>query len=362
MNRIRQNWIFAIAGLAVAVVLLLAAPRNLSAWQMGGSDHDAGEEEMLTGETNQTRQPQGGARGKAPVAPLKEIELTTRLDQTAVWVGDQFHYAIIVEHKPTVEFVLDNLNKDTINMDPLRVYNASYSVSELKSGNKRLFLDITLASFAVGEDKVQIPQLTLFFFRKDATTVSAEEKAAESLTVPGPIVGLRSTLTPDAADLRDAVTVNGWPRGRWVFAGMGWFALSILVLGVAWEGYGMFKASTGRTGPDPRKAMAAIQQRWNDYVPSDFSDPQKVMDFYGRSYQDVKAYVGHMIDVHTEGLTADEMKEELSSQSTESYLADKVGRVLGMCEDVRYGRNTNGSVGDPSGFVSDVRDILQAGR
>src|SRR5690349_21569451 len=211
MNRIRRNWTRAFAGVAMAMVLCLAAPERLAAWQMGGSDHDAGEEEMLTGETNLSRQPQRGAKSAAPTAPPKEIVLTTRLDQTAVWVGDQFHYGIIVEHQPSIEFVLDNLNKDTINMDPLRVYDAKYTITDLKNGNKRLYLDITLASFAVGEPQIQIPQLTLFFFRKDATSVSAEEKAAESLTVPGPIVALRSTLPPDAADLRDSVTVNGWP-------------------------------------------------------------------------------------------------------------------------------------------------------
>jgi hypothetical protein len=246
-------------------------------------------------------------------------------------------------------------------MDPLRVYDAKYTVTDLKNGNKRLYLDITLASFAVGEPQIQIPQLTLFFFRKDATSVSAEEKAAESLTVPGPLVALRSTLPPDAADLRDSVTVNGWPKDRWVFAGVGWFALSLLAIGVVWEGYGVFKSRTGRSGPDPRKAMAAIYQRWSDSVPSDFSDRERVLDFYGRSYQDVKAYLGHMLEVHTEGLTAEEMQAELSRHNGESYLADKVGRVLKLTEDARYGVG-NGSVGDPSGFVADVRDILKAGR
>lgn len=362
MKKIRQILNMILGASALAVLLLLAAPGNLAAWQQDNSDHDAGEEEMLTGETNLQRRPQQGARSGAPAVAPKEIMLTTRLDQTAVWVGDQFHYGIIVEHNPSIEFVLDNLNKDTINMDPLRVYDASYTVSPLKNGNQRLYLDITLASFAVGEPQVQIPQLTLFFFRKDATTVTAEEKAAESLTVPGPIVALRSTLPPDAADLRDAVTVSGWPRDRWFVAGIGWFALALLVVGAGWEGYGLVQRRSGRTGPDPRKAMAAIQERWSDTVPSDFSNRQNVMEFYGRSYQDVKAYLGHMLDVHTEGLTAEEMKDELSRQATESYLADKVGRVLGMCEDLRYARDTNGSLGDPSAFVQDVRDIMQAGR
>ena len=96
-------------------------------------------------------------------------------------------------------------------------------------------------------------------------------------------------------------------------------------------------------------------------MPSDFSNRERVLDFYGQSYQDVKAYLGHMLDVHTEGLTAEEMKAEMARQASEAYLADKVGRVLSMTEDARYGVGGN-SVGDPSAFASDVRDILQAGR
>ena len=30
------------------------------------------------------------------------------------------------------------------------------------------------------------------------------------------------------------------------------------------------------------------------------------MDFYGRSYRDVKEYLGQLLDTHTEGLTADD--------------------------------------------------------
>ena len=80
MNRIRRNWTIAFA--SVVMALLLAAPQRMSAWQMGGSDHDAGEEEMLTGETNLSRNPQGAKpKGAVPTAPPKDIVLTTRLDR-----------------------------------------------------------------------------------------------------------------------------------------------------------------------------------------------------------------------------------------------------------------------------------------
>jgi len=138
-----------------------------------GSEHDAGDEEMLTGET-----PSGGARRPGESAageqgPLPELSFTTRLDQTAVWVGDQFHYQIIVDHSPKIQFVLENVNKDTINMDPLRVVDATSRAYTLKNGNQRLFVDLTMANFTTGLAQIQIPQLTLFYFRREGAGAAA---------------------------------------------------------------------------------------------------------------------------------------------------------------------------------------------
>src|SRR6266852_794720 len=43
-----------------------------------------------------------------------EMSVTTHLDKTAVWVGDQFHYQIFVDHSPKTQFVLENITKETI--------------------------------------------------------------------------------------------------------------------------------------------------------------------------------------------------------------------------------------------------------
>ena len=155
-----------------------------------------------------------------------EVSFTTRLEKTAVWVGDQFHYQIFVDHSPNIQFILDNVNTDTINLDPLRVVNVTTSTMPLKDGNARLVVDLTLASFVTGVADLQIPQLSLFYFRRDGATASAtsESAAAESLTIPGPVIAVRSTLPPRASELRDAVTVSGWPRSRWIVSGIGWSA------------------------------------------------------------------------------------------------------------------------------------------
>lgn len=267
-----------------------------------------------------------------------DVVFTTRLEKTAIWVGDQFHYQIFVDHSPKIQFILDNVNTDTINLDPLRVVNVTTSTMPLKDGHERLVVDLTLASLVIGVAELQIPQLSLFYFRKDGADAStaSESAAAESLTIPGPVIGVRSTLPPRPSELRDAVTVSGWPRSRWIAAGVGWSAVVLLVAGLAWQAVLVVRGRTRRTGPDPRKAMVAIRERWLASVPSDFAERGAVMEFYGRSYRDVKEYLGYLLEIPTEGLLADELRAEMTRLAASPDLTERAARVLSVCESARY--------------------------
>ena len=271
-----------------------------------------------------------------------DVSFATRLEKTAVWVGDQFHYQIVVDHSPNIQFILDNVDTDTINLDPLRVVNVTTSTIPLKDGKERLVVDLTLASFVTGVADLQIPQLSLFYFRRENATASAtgESAAAESLTIPGPVIAVRSTLPPRAAELRDAVTVSGWPRSRWIVSGVGWSALVLLLAGLALQAVHASRGRKRRTGPDPRKAMKAIRERWLESVPSDFAAPGAVQEFYARSYRDLKEYLGYLLETPTEGLLAEELRAEMTRRAASPDLTERAVRVLSVCETARYARHS----------------------
>src|SRR2546426_3016136 len=96
--------------------------------------------------------------------PTSNVTFTTRLDRTAVWVGDQFHYLIIVDYPSDYEFVLDNLTRQTVNMDPFQVIDVSKNLVIQKDSTRKLFVDLTLANFSTAQSSIQIPQFTLFYF------------------------------------------------------------------------------------------------------------------------------------------------------------------------------------------------------
>ena len=299
------------------------------------------------------------AQAAAVTPPPEGMSFTTQLEHTAVWVGDQFRYQIRVEHTDNYEFVMENLNRDNINMDPLQVIAVDWYTDSLKDGNTRLFLNVTLVSFATGQDSEQIPQITLFYFRRDRPAVGADEAAAESLTVPGPIVGLRTTLPPEASDIRDDMAVTSWPGTRWLLGYAGWISLMLLLAGTGWESWNYMQSRKIRKGPDRRKAMESIRMRWARGVPSEFSDPQVVADFYDSSYQNLKEYLTFYLETPAEGLTADELQEEMQRLGTDATFSKKVVTVLGACEQVRYAQNGAAPSGKAvQSTAQDMREIL----
>ncbi len=289
-----------------------------------------------------------------------KITFTTHLDHTAVWVGDQFHYLIIVDYPPDYEFVLDNLTKEAVNMDPFQVIGVSKNLSVQKDSSRKLFVDLTLASFSTGQSSIQIPQFTLFYFRKGAKTagpVGVDQADAESLTVPGPVIGVRSTLSPQPDDIRDAVTLNSWDRNRWLFPAVAWICGAVLVVGVGRELALFAKRMKARKGPDRRKAMEAVRARWSSSVPSEFTDAKTCLNFYDHSYHSLKEYIGYYLDTPTMGLTAEEMRDEMQRLGASADLTQKVAKVLENCERLQYARD--GVSADTEIARSVARDIQE---
>ena len=302
-------------------------------------------------------------QGAQVVPPSPKVTYSTRLDRTAVWVGDQFHYLIIVEYPSDYEFVLDNLTKETVNMDPFQVMDVGTTLVVQKNTHQKLFVDLTLANFATARESMQIPQLTLYYFRKEKKAVSLDQANAESLTIPGTVIGIRSTLPPQPTDIRDAIALNSWDRIRWVLPAVAWVCFAVLVIGSGWELALFVKRMKARKGPDRHKAMEAVRARWVRAVPSDFTDPKTCLSFYDHSYQSLKEYMGYYLDTPTMGLTAEEMQEEMKRLGAQSDLMQKVARVLEACETLRYTRN--GVSANPeaaSVVVRDMHEILGAKR
>ena len=307
------------------------------------------------------------AWGQKPTPQLvllsSNITVTTRLDRTAVWPGDQFHYLIIVEYPSDYEFVLDNLTKETVNMDPFQVIDVGKNLIVQKNSGRKLFVDMTLANFATGQTSMQIPQFTLYYFRKSDRSAVADQAAAESLSVPGPVIGIRSTLPSEPEDIRDAVTLNSWNHNRWIFAAVAGICGVILLVGLGREAVLFVRRMKARKGPDRHKSMEAVRARWVSGIPSEFTDSKSCSSFYDHSSQSLKEYMGYYLDTSTMGLTPEEMRDEMQRLGAKPDLTQKVAKVLEVCERLRYAQDGMPADTDVARSIAhDMQEILKAAR
>jgi hypothetical protein len=279
-------------------------------------------------------------------------------DRSAVWVGDQFHYLITVDYSSDYDFVLDNLNKENVNMDPFPVVDVQKSVTPYGPNRSRLVVDITLANFSLVQTDARVPQLTLYYFRHDQHTGGAEQAAAESLSVVGPMIALRSALPANPPDLRDAVNMVGWQSSRWILPAVGYVALALLLAGLGWETFLFAKRRQTKQGPDRWVSMEAVRNRWGRNVPSDFSTASATKEFLNRSYTDVKEYLGYYLDTDAVSLTAEEVQAEMQRKGASNDVTQKAARVLNACEEARYSGNGVAAEADARGIAQDVRELL----
>jgi hypothetical protein len=243
------------------------------------------------------------------------------------------------------------------------VVDVSKNVIIQKNSRAKLVVDLTLASFGTGHTSLQIPQFTLYYFRKDKKTVGADQAEAESLPITGPVIGVRSTLPPTPANIRDSVALNSWDASRWALPAVAWLCLGVLLVGSGREGVLAYKRMKARKGPDRRKAMEAVRARWTRAVPSEFNDPRTCSSFYDDSYQSLKEYIGYYLDTPTVGLTADEMRQEMQRLGAEPDLTQNVGKILETCETLRYTPDgVSANTEAARSIAQDMRAILTVSR
>ena len=120
-----------------------------------------------------------------------------------------------------------------------------------------------------------------------------------------------------------------------MLAGVGTFSVIVLVVGLGWETVAFVRRRKSQRGPDRRKAMQAVRDRWLSAVPGDFSNAETAARFFDQSYQDLKEFLGYYLETPTAGLTADEVQEQMQRLGANRDLSERVTRALGELEITR---------------------------
>jgi hypothetical protein len=277
--------------------------------------------------------------GAAPVEKkLKEPKITvsTHLDKTAIWVGDTLRYTVRAIHDPDIEFVLDSLKKESLNLAPFVVRDVAVRQGPF-DGKKLTEVIFQLATYESGQPELRIPSFVLYFFTHKPGLDKGGDALAESFSVPATRVGLRSTLTADARRLRDSREIPAAGAQRWMAAfALGLVGLAFLAVQTARRLWTSSATEKPKARQLTRRARGRVLQdflRTTQSMGRDSAEDQQ--RFYAEVSRFVRDYLGQALETDVSGMTPDELAGILASHG-QNGLGAPVKNLLEKCEQVLY--------------------------
>lgn len=266
----------------------------------------------------------------------QDIRLEVRANRTAIWAGDRLEYRVLVEYPNEIEFVLDNLRKEEMSLEPFEVLSLRSQVRGLAGGKRLLELVLELTSFETGVEELEVPSFNLYYFRRGEGSGDGESEA-QTLTVPPMKIGLRSTLLAGSRAIRELELEAGLVRSGWQWPGL----VGVLgLVGVAALASRRLLVKLSRTDWRQRRARrrareSFLRQSLERINRMGLESREQVEEFYRRASELVRALVAERLGDGA-GLVPEEVERALISVGEEAERAREVRRVLEECDAIRY--------------------------
>jgi hypothetical protein len=272
---------------------------------------------------------------KKPQRP--KIAVSTHLDRTAIWVGDTFRYTVKVVHDPDIEFVLENLKKESLNLPPFVIRDVSVRQGSFGSNKKSMEAILFLTTYETGQAELRIPSLTLYYFTRASGLHKAAETPAESFAVPPSKIGLRSTLTADSLRPRDSKEIWEVTSQAWIVSFvLGLSGVTFLTLGA---GRRLWTLSRSETPKKQHLTRRARNRMFDEFLRKTQmigrSSAEDQVRFYSEVSQFVREYLSEWLEIDASSLTPEELETVLKKLGRDR-LGAAAKTILERCERVLY--------------------------
>ncbi len=271
--------------------------------------------------------------------PQLPFSVTTRLDRTALWVGDSLEYTIQIIHPRSVQFVMDDLKKENLSLPPFVLRDVRAEERDWRDDRKLFEVVLLLTTYESGKSELVVPPVALYYFRREGT-VSEKEARAQAIRIPPQKIALRSTLPGGQPRLREFKQIQPVDLS---------LAIGALVLGLIGMGFVGSRAAARlwhavhRDKAIKRPVSRRVRERWiheglqriRQMVQDPPQDPKA---FYAETGQFVRQYLTEWLDVEARGLTPIETEEALKGAGYNGAFAQQLSALLEQCEDAQYGK------------------------
>ena len=273
------------------------------------------------------------------------FSITTRLDRTAIWVGDSLEYTIQVIHPRSVQFVVDDLKKENLSLPPFVLRAIRAEERDWRDDKKLFEVVLLLTTYESGKPELVVPPVALYYFRRDGTE---KEARAQAIRIPPQKIALRSTLPGGQAKLREFKQVHPVDPT---------YAIGALVLGLIGMGFVGSRVAARlwhavhRDKVIKRPVSRRMRERWLkeglQRIRQMAKEPAKDSPiFYAEIGQFVRQYLTEWLDVEARGLTPGEAEQALQAAGCNGAFAQRVRTVLEQCEAAQYGKRDGSPPGN----------------
>ena len=299
------------------------------------------------------------AAAPASQKPPLPFTITTRLDRTAIWVGDSLEYTIQVIHPRSVQFVVDDLKKENLSLPPFVLRAVRAEERDWRDDSKLFEVVLLLTTYESGKSDLVVPPVALYYFRRDGT-VSEKEARAQAIRIPPQKIALRSTLPGGQPRLREFKQLQPVELT---------YAIGALVLGLIGMGFvgsrvtARLWRAVHRDKVIKRPVGRRVRQRWiheglqriRQMATEPSKEPQA---FYAEVGYFMRQYLTEWLGVEARGLTPVETEQALQGAGYNGNFAQQVRTVLQQCEEAQYSKR-DGEPGNNGQRQAAVLDSLE---
>jgi hypothetical protein len=267
--------------------------------------------------------------------PRDPFSVTTRTSHTAIWVGDRFDYVVRVEYQPELEFVLDHLSKDELNLQPFEVLEAVTGTGKLPQGRKFLELRLRLTTYATNAPEIAIPAITLFYF-KQSGTVSKQDAPATPINIPAFPMAVRNTVVDASQGIRDQEPPLPISRMSWIVPGLlGLCGLAAIVIGGSSIAFAHVRSGVWKQKLAERTRKKSLQESVQEIRRIPSTTPDQLAGFYDRASHILRGIAAEKLGDGA-GLTPQEMNRALIAAGDPERHAAVLSELLAQCDLIRY--------------------------
>lgn len=163
--------------------------------------------------------------------PPGRVEIN--LDKTAFFVGEPISYEVLINHKSSVEIIVDRLQEKNFQMDPFNLISLDFSQTELGEESKLLKINLKLVSYEIKQEEWRIPPFDLHYIQKGGPVDALGELEVQQWRIPAVPIAFRSVRPDDSIRIREFIDTNDHlKKPFWVALFLGLSGLVLIAIPV----------------------------------------------------------------------------------------------------------------------------------